>query len=92
MSVITLAWMHLWSLSLSLPKARKLVGDAEGEELERILGDNSEASYYYGKTLSSQFFLGTELTKYFGRIRSLKFDETETLRASEHIFTGALPE
>ena len=92
MFVISLAWMHLWSLTLTRPRSNKLVGDAQGEELERILGENAEAAYYYGKTLSSQFFLGTELTKYFGRIRSLRFGQTETIRASEHIFTGTLPE
>ncbi len=89
---ITIGWMHLWSLTICMPKMKELVGDAKGEEREKILDQNNEAAYYSGKVLSSQFFLGTELTKAFGKIQSFLFGDTSVIKSNEHIFTGALDE
>ena len=92
MFVLSLAWMHLWSLAITLPKMKELVGDAKGEEREKLLEDNQEAAYYSGKVLSSQFFIGVEFPKYFGRIDSLLNGEAAVIKASSAIFTGALEE
>lgn len=89
---ITIGWMHLWSLTICLPKMKELVGDAKGEEREKILEQNNEAAFYAGKVISSQFWLGTELTKTFGKIQSFMFGDTSVIKSSGHIFTGALDE
>ena len=92
MYMMSLAWMHLWSLTISIPKMKDIVGDVKGEEREKLLNENGEAAYYSGKVLSSQFYLGAEFSKYFGSIEALLFNETATIKASDPVFTGALEE
>jgi hypothetical protein len=92
MFMLSLAWVHLWSLTITLPKMKELVGDVKGEEREKLLEDNQEAAYYTGKVLSSQFFIGVEFPKYFGRVDSLLNGEAAVIKASKAIFTGALEE
>ncbi len=89
---IIIGWMHLWSLTICLPKMKELVGESKGDEREKILEQNNEAAYYTGKVLASQFWLGTELTKTFGKMQSFMFGETAVTKSSEYIFTGALDE
>ncbi len=92
MFMLCLAWAHLWSLSISLPMMKMLVGDKKGQGLEKLLADNSEAAYYSGKVISSEFYLGMEFPKYFGRIEAMLFGETAVIRASDPIFAGAAQE
>jgi alkylation response protein AidB-like acyl-CoA dehydrogenase len=92
MFMLSLAWMHLWSMMITLPKMKELVGDVKGEEREKLLEDNLEAAFYSGKVLSSQFFIGVEFPKYFGRIDSILNGDTAVIKASSAIFTGALEE
>ncbi len=89
MFMMSLAWMHLWSLTLCIPKMKSLVGDAKGEDREKLLNDNAEAAYYSGKVLSSQFYLGAEFPKFFGRADAILFGETSPVKASDAVFTGA---
>jgi len=90
MYMLAMAWAHLWMLTLTIPKMKKLVGDVKGEERAKLLADNAEAAYYSGKVLSSQFYIGSEFPKYFGRIESLLGGETAVIKCSPEIFTGAL--
>jgi alkylation response protein AidB-like acyl-CoA dehydrogenase len=89
MSMFVLAWMHLWMLSLTQPKMKELIGDKKGDDLNALLADNSEAAYYNGKVLSSQFYLGAEFKKFFGMVDYIIDGEAAVVKASEHIFTGA---
>jgi len=89
MSMFALAWMHLWMLSMTQPKMKEIVGDKKGDDLNALLADNSEAAYYNGKVLSSQFYLGAEFKKFFGMVDYILDGETAVVKASEHIFTGA---
>ena len=86
---LALAWLHLWSLTLTLPKMKALTGDKKGDERKKLLENNNEAAYYTGRVLSSQFFIGTEFPKFFGRVEALMFGDTSILRAENSIFTGA---
>ncbi|TFH41644.1 MAG: acyl-CoA dehydrogenase [Chrysiogenales bacterium] len=90
MFMLCMAWGHISSLTISQPKMKELLGDKKGEERDKILSDNSEAAYYTGKVLSSQFYLGMEFPKYFGKIEALLFNETAVIKATDPIFTGAL--
>ncbi len=92
MFMLALAWMHLWSLTLTLPKAKELVGDLKGEERDKLLEENLEAAYYNGKVLSSQFYLGMEFPKYFGKVDAILNGETAVIKATNSILTGALEE
>ncbi|HQO39202.1 MAG TPA: acyl-CoA dehydrogenase C-terminal domain-containing protein, partial [Spirochaetota bacterium] len=89
MYMIAIAWCHIWSMTLTIPKMKQLVGDAKGADREALLNDNAEAAFYTGKTLSSQFYLGSEFPKFFGRARAIKFNEGAPVKASDPIFTGA---
>ncbi|MCX7677796.1 MAG: acyl-CoA dehydrogenase [Spirochaetes bacterium] len=89
MFMMSMAWVHLWSLVITTPKRKELVGDKKGAELDALLAENAEAAYYNGRVLSSQFFLGAEFPKYFGKIDAILFGETAVLKASDPCFTGA---
>jgi len=92
MHLIVLAWLHLWSLTLSVPKMKEIAGDAKAEERDKLLADNFEAAYYSGKVLSSQFYIGSVFPKFFGMIECIINEETAVIKANESIFTGALEE
>ena len=83
------AWMHLWSLSICVPKLKEIAGDAAGDALHAVVKDNPEAAFYYGKVLSSRFYLGTEFKKYFGYIDYINSGERAVTETIEEIFTGA---
>ncbi len=89
MFMLVMAWLHLWSLTLTLPRMQELMGARKGEEREAFLRDNDEAAYYSGKVLSSQFYIGSEFPKYFGRIESLLSDESSVIKVSDAVFTGS---
>ncbi|MBN2160508.1 MAG: acyl-CoA dehydrogenase [Spirochaetes bacterium] len=90
MFMLCMAWAHLSSLAITQPKMKELVGDKKGEDREKFLKDNAEASFYSGKVVSSQFYLGAEFPKYFGKIEALLFGEGAVIKASDPVFTGML--
>lgn len=89
---LIVAWLHLWSLTLAIPKAKALLGDAKGAERQKILADNAEAAYYSGRMLSAQFFIGAEFPKFFGRLECIMNNEGAAIKADSENFTGALKE
>jgi hypothetical protein len=90
MFMLCMGWAHLWTLTITIPKMKALVGDKKGEERDKLLKDNFEAAYYSGKVLSSQYYIGMELPKFFGLIEAMLFGEAAVIKASDPIFTGAL--
>ncbi len=92
MYMLAVAWSHVWSLTVTTPKMKELVGDAKGPEREKLLEDNMEAAFYTGKVLASQFYPGSEFPEYFGKIEAIRFNEAATIKASDAVFTGALAE
>jgi len=89
---LILAWLHLWSLTITTPKAKALLGDAKGADRAKIIAENPEAAYYSGRVLSAQFFIGAEFPKFFGRIACIMNNEGAALKAESDSFTGALKE
>lgn len=87
---LILAWLHLWSLTITIPKMKELLGDSKGEEKQKIIAANNEAAYYSGRVLSSQFFIGAEFPKYYGMIECIMNNEGAALKATSENFTGAL--
>ncbi len=92
MFLLTLAWLHLWSLTLTTPKVKALIGDANTEEIESTIAGDKEAAYYYGRMLSAQFYLGAEFTHFFGIVDYMLSGDKSVIRANADIFTGALEE
>jgi hypothetical protein len=90
MFLAVLAWLHLWSLTVSVPKMKRIIGEAKGAERQKIVDDNAEAAYYTGRVLSSQFYIGSEFPKYFGMIDSILEGEPAVVKASTAVYTGAL--
>jgi hypothetical protein len=70
---VCIAWMHVWMLTITQPKMQAIVGDAKGADRDKILADNDEAAFYAGKFVSSQFYLGTELPKFGGKVKAITF-------------------
>jgi hypothetical protein len=89
---LVLAWLHLWSLTVSIPKMKAIVGDAKGADRQKLLSENKEAAYYSGRVLSSQFYIGSEFIKYFGKIESIMENESAAVKVAPENFTGALEE
>lgn len=89
---LVLAWLHLWSLTITLPKMKALLDDSRGEVRQKIISENNEAAYYSGRVLSSQFFIGSEYPKYFGRMECIMGNEGAAIKAVPDNFTGALRE
>ncbi|HEX7416034.1 MAG TPA: acyl-CoA dehydrogenase [Smithellaceae bacterium] len=90
MRMLAHAWMHLWSLTLAIPKLKAIAGDISGEKVVNIVKDNSEAAYYYGKVLSGRFYLGAEFKHYSGFLDYITSGEGAVVESFEDIFTGAL--
>ena len=89
-TMLSHAWMHLWSLTLCLPKLKQLAGATSGESLQAKAKDNPEAAFYYGKVLSSRYYLGAEFNKYFGLLDYITTGETAVTESIDEIYTGAL--
>jgi hypothetical protein len=72
--------------------AKSILGDTKGEERLKIIAENNEAAYYSGRMLSSQFYIGAEFPKFFGRIECIMLNEGAAIKAASDNFTGALKE
>jgi len=90
--LLTHAWLHLWSMTITLPELKKICGEASAEKVELIAKDNSEAAYYYGRVLSSRFYIGTEFRKFFALADSILAGETAATNSFSEVFSGALHE
>jgi hypothetical protein len=92
MHILAIGWTHLWSLTKTIPKMKEIVGDKKGADRDKFIEENFEAAYYSGKVLSSQFFLGSELPKFFGQAEAILFGDTSVIKVKTPIFTGTLDE
>jgi hypothetical protein len=91
MRMVAHAWMHLWSMSVAIPKLKAIAGDIVGEAVMAVAKENAEAAFYCGKILSDRFYLGTELKHLYGYLDYITAGETATVNECfENIFTGAL--
>ena len=91
MRMVAHAWMHLWSMTIALPKLKAIAGDISGEKVIATVKDNAEAAFYYSKILSDKFYLGTELKHLTGYLDYITAGEPATVNECfEEIFTGAL--
>jgi hypothetical protein len=92
MRMLAHAWMHLWSLTITIPKLKAIAKDISGEKVVNIVKDNAEAAYYYGRILSARYYLGAEFKHYSGYLDYITSGEQAVVEAFEEIFTGALPQ
>jgi len=90
MHMMVLAWLHFESLTITIPKMKALVGDRKGAERAKFLADNTEAAYYSGRVLSSQFYIATEFPKFFGKAECIINCDPAPIMANSDIFSGAL--
>ena len=88
-TMVSYAWMHLWSMTLCIPELKKISGGMKGAELEKFAADNAEAAFYQGKILSARFYIGSEFRKFFSLVDSITSDETAVLETGSAYFTGA---
>ena len=75
---------------LALPSDKG--GYAKGAERQKLIVENAEAAYYSGRMLSSQFYIGAEFPKFFGRVECIMGNEGAALKVESENFTGALKE
>lgn len=92
MRILAHAWMHLWSLTITIPKLKAIAGDVSGEKVVSMVKDNAEAAFYYGRILSARFYLGSEFGHFQGYLDYITSGEQAVVEAFDEIFTGALPQ
>lgn len=90
MRMVAHAWMHLWSMSIAVPRLKAIAGDITGEKVIATVKDNAEAAFYYGKIVSGRFYLGTELKHLYGYLDYITSGESAVGESFEDMFTGAL--
>ena len=89
MFMLVLAWLHLESLTVTIPKMKDLVGGRKGEERNKLLAEDPEAAYYAGRVLSSQFYIASEFPKFFGKVECMMNNDIAPVVATSDIFTGS---
>jgi len=92
MHMMVLAWLHLESLTITVPKSKELTGDLKGADRAKLLEGNDESAFYAGRVLSSQFYIASEFPKFFGKPACIEMNDPAPLFASSATFTGSLKE
>lgn len=92
MRMLAHAWMHLWAMTITIPKLKAIAGDIAGEKVVNLVKDNMEAAFYYGRILSARFYLGSEFKHLQGYLDYITSGEQAVIEAFDEIFTGALPQ
>lgn len=87
--LLALAWLHLESLTITIPKMKVIVGDRKGEDRKKLIAEDPEAAYYSGRVLSSQFYIASEFPKFFGRCEAMLMNEAAPIIATSDTFTGS---
>jgi hypothetical protein len=90
MHMMVLAWLHLESLTITVPKMKALVGGVKGAERRKLLAENTEAAYYSGRVLSAQFYISSEFPKFFGKAECMINNDVAPVAATSEVFSGAL--
>ncbi len=90
MRMLAHAWMHLWTLSIVIPKLKAIAGDVSGEKVNAMVKDNAEAAFYYGKVLSGKFYIANEFKHFTGYMDYITSDQEAVGATVEDVFTGAL--
>ncbi len=88
--ILSIAWMHVWSLAVAYPKLKPLIGDKKGAGLKTLLAENNEAAFYYSRVLTSRFFIKEEFPQFFGMMDALFADEWPSLEASAEAFPATI--
>ncbi|MBE0599537.1 MAG: acyl-CoA dehydrogenase [Desulfuromonadales bacterium] len=88
MGDVTLAWLHLWQLTIAEPKLMEAVGAKGKGEREAILAKNKNAAFYYGKVMAGQFYIGTLLKNSFGKFERLRAEENPVIDMFEKSFVA----
>jgi len=90
MRMLAHAWMHLWALSIVIPKLKAIAGDVSGEQVNALVKDNAETAFYYGKVLSGKFYIANEFKHFTGYMDYITSDQEAVGASFEDVFTGAL--
>lgn len=89
---LNLAWMHLWSLTLTVPKLNKIIEKSSEKDINKLILKNTEAAYFSGKIIASKFWLNSEFPKFFGKVDSILSDDTSVFDVMNGMFSGAVNE
>lgn len=86
--MLALAWMHVWSLSVTVPALAKRTGGVAKEVSGDPARGDDEAAFYYGKVLASRHYLCNEFPKYRALVETVLTGEACALDLHEGIFAG----
>lgn len=88
--MLAIAWIHLWSLTVSYPKFAARAGDRRGDALRRCIGGDAELAFYYGRVCASRFYLMEEFPQFYGILDTIRAEERCVLDAFPEVFTGTV--
>lgn len=83
------AWLHLWAMTIAKKELNRICGNSPSDKIKEISKNDKEAAYYYGRVLSSRFFIGTEFRKFFALSDAILSNETAVTESFSEIFTGS---
>ncbi len=88
MGDVILGWLHLWQLTIANPKVAELVGSRPAAEAQAMLRGKKAGAFYYGKVLSSRFYIDCMLKRTLGKLEELKADPAPVLQVMAEALAG----
>ena len=88
--ILCYTWTHTWSLGITIPKVKELVGEVAPEELRKKLADSEDAAYYYGRKASAEYYLENEFHQLFSHLHHVRSGFDGVWQAVPEMFSGAM--
>ena len=85
MGDVLLAWLHLWQLTVAIPKLEALA--AEVDEPAAVC-KKKEGAFYYGKVAAALFFIETLLKRTDGKLEELMSDSDLVVKLPDKAFSS----
>jgi hypothetical protein len=89
MYMLAMAWAHLWMLTLTIPKMKKLVGDVKGEERAKLSGGQRRGGVLFRQGALEPVLHRSEFPSTSRRNRVALGGETAVISAGPEIFSPA---
>jgi hypothetical protein len=85
MGDVILGWLHLWQLSIAIPRLQALGAETRSPE---AACRTKEGAFYYGKAAGARFFIETLLRRTDGKFAELMSDAHPVTAMPETAFAG----
>jgi len=88
MGDVIMAWMLLWRAVVAQPALEELIGNAQGEDLDKLVEKNKNAAFYAGQIKSAEYFIEAVLPVTLGRMSAIEAGSKAVVAIPEPAFGG----